>query len=79
MGAFAEMSWEVSQIIEITAYHLARTHVSYYNDDAKHTEGMYRRKPRRHGGTRRTAVLPAERPTKHLCPHRFNGARGLKR
>jgi len=38
MGAFAEMSGDVSRICDITAHDLARTHVSYYNDDAK---GMY--------------------------------------
>ena len=33
--AFAEMSEDVSRICEIIAHDLARTHVSYYNDDAK--------------------------------------------
>jgi len=42
MGAFAEMSGDVSHICDITAYDLARTHVLYYNDDAKRTKGMYR-------------------------------------
>ena len=35
MGAFAEISGDVSRIFDITAHDLARTHVSYYNDDAK--------------------------------------------
>ena len=41
MGAFAEMSEDVSRICGIIAHDLARTHVSYYNDDAKRTKGMY--------------------------------------
>ena len=44
MGAFAEMSGDVSRICDIIAHELARTHVSYYNDDAKRTKGMYRRR-----------------------------------
>ena len=35
VGAFAEMSEDVSRICGIIAHDLARTHVSYYNDDAK--------------------------------------------
>ena len=42
MGAFAKKPGDVSRICEITAHDLARTHVSYYNDDAKRTKGMYR-------------------------------------
>ena len=34
----------MSRICGITAHDLARTHVSYYNDDAKRTRGMYRRR-----------------------------------
>ena len=44
MGAFAEMSEDVSRICDIIAHELARTHVSYYNDDAKRTKGMYRQR-----------------------------------
>ena len=44
MGAFAEMSGDVSRICNIIAHDLARTHVSYYNDDAKRTKGMYRQR-----------------------------------
>ena len=44
MGAFAEMSEDVSRICDINAHDLARTHVSYYNDDAKRTKGMYRQR-----------------------------------
>ena len=44
MGAFAEMSGDVSRICDIIAHDLARTHVSYYNDDAKRTKGMYRQR-----------------------------------
>ena len=42
MGAFAEMSEDVSRICDIIAHDLAQTHVSYYNDDARRTKGMYR-------------------------------------
>ena len=41
MGAFAEMSEDVSRICDIIAHELARTHVSYYNDDARRTKGMH--------------------------------------
>jgi len=44
VGAFAEMPEDVSRICDITAHDLARTHVSYYNDDAKRTKGMYRQR-----------------------------------
>ena len=44
VGAFAEMSEDVSRICDITAHDLARTHVAYYNDDAKRTKGMYRQR-----------------------------------
>ena len=44
VGAFAEMSKDVSRICDITAHDLARTHVSYYNDDAKRIKGMYRQR-----------------------------------
>jgi hypothetical protein len=42
MGAFVEMSEDVSRICDIIAYELARAHVSYYNGDAKQTRGIYR-------------------------------------
>jgi len=41
MGAFAEMPKDVSRICDITAHDLTRTHVSYYNGDAKRTKDMY--------------------------------------
>ena len=44
VGAFAEMPEDVSCICGIIAYDLARTHVSYYNDDAKRAKGMYRQR-----------------------------------
>ena len=44
VGAFAEMSEDVSRICDIIAHDLARTHVSYYNDDSKRTKGMYRQR-----------------------------------
>ena len=50
MGAFAEMSEDVSRIRDIIAHELARTHVSYYNDDAKRTKGMYKQRIQRAWG-----------------------------
>ena len=44
VGAFAEMSEDVSRICDITTHDLARTNVSYYNDDAKRTKGIYRKR-----------------------------------
>jgi len=47
VGAFAEMSEDVIRICDITAHDLARTHVSFYSDDAKRideTKGAYRAK-----------------------------------
>jgi len=38
------ISLDVSRICDIIAHDLARTHVSYYNDDAKRTKGMYRQR-----------------------------------
>ena len=35
VGAFEKMPEDVSRICGIIAHDLARTHVSYYNDDAK--------------------------------------------
>ena len=63
MGAFAEMPGDVSRICGIIAHDLARTHVSYYNDDAKCTKGMYRQRIQKPGGTRRTAAGPASSST----------------
>ena len=44
VGAFAEMSEDVSRICDIIAHDLARTYVSYYNGDAKRIKGMYRQR-----------------------------------
>jgi len=44
MGAFAEMSEDVSRICGIIAHDLARTNVLYYNDDAKRIKGMFRQR-----------------------------------
>ena len=44
VGAFAELSEDVSRICGIITHDLARTHVPYYNDDAKRTKGMYRQR-----------------------------------
>ena len=41
MGALVEMPGEVSHIFDITAHDLARTHVLYYNDDAKRNKRMF--------------------------------------
>ena len=50
MGAFGEMSGDVSRICDIIAQELARIHVSYHNDDAKRTKGMYRQRIQKAGG-----------------------------
>ena len=47
VGAFAEMSEDVSRICDNIAHDLARTHVSYYNGDSK---GMYRQRTRKAWG-----------------------------
>ena len=44
LGAFAEMPEDVSRICYIIAHDLARTRVSYYNDNPKRTKGMYRQR-----------------------------------
>ena len=44
MGAFAEISGDVTRICYIIAHELARTHAPFYNDDAKRTKGMYRQR-----------------------------------
>ena len=44
VGAFAEMSEDVSRICDSIAHDLARTYVSYYNGDAKRIKGMYRQR-----------------------------------
>ena len=44
MGAFVEMPGDVTHICDIIARKLARTHFSYYNDDAKRTKGMCRQR-----------------------------------
>jgi len=40
VGAFTEMSEDASRICGIIARDLARTHVPYYNDDAKRIKGI---------------------------------------
>ena len=50
MGAFAEMSEDVSGICDIIAHDLARTHVSYYNGDARRTKGRYRQRTQKAWG-----------------------------
>ena len=50
MGAFAEMPGDVSCICDIIAHELVWTHVSYYNDDAKRTKGMYTQRIQRAWG-----------------------------
>ena len=50
MGAFAEMPGDVTRICDITAHELVRTHVSYYNGDAKRTKDMYKQRIQRAWG-----------------------------
>jgi len=64
MGAFAEMSGDLSRIYDIIAHDLARIPVSYYNGDAKRTKGMYRQriqKARGHTAHRGRARLLLDR------------------
>ena len=74
VGAFAEMSDDVRRICDIIAHDLARTHVSYYNDDAKRTKGMYRQRIQKawgHTAHRGWAPSPRPRPGPH---HPWPGA-----
>ena len=50
MGAFAEISEDLSCVCDITAHDLARTHVSYYYNDAKRAKGMYRQRTQKAWG-----------------------------
>ena len=50
LAAFADLSEDVSRICDIIAHDLGRTHVSYYNDDAKRTKGMDRQRTQNAGG-----------------------------
>ena len=77
VGAFAEMPEDVSRICDITAHDLARTHVSYYNDDAKRTKGMYRQRIQKagaHGAPRLGPSPPRPRPGPHQAHRGANGA-----
>ena len=81
VGAFAEMSEDVGRICGIIAHDLARTHVSYYNDDAKRTKGMYRQRIQKawehtaHRGWARLLLNRARDLTIHGQAHRgANGA-----
>ena len=80
MGAFAEMSEDVSRIRDIIAHELARNHVSYYIDDAKRTKGMYKQRIQKawgHTAHRGWARLLLDRardliihgPTRHGANH----------
>ena len=85
MGAFAEMPEDMSRICDITAHDLARTHVSshvsYCNDDAKRTKGMYRQRIQKawwiaaHSGWARLLLDRAQDLVIHGPAHRgANGA-----
>ena len=72
MGAFAEMSGDVSRNCDIIAHDLARTHVSYYNDDSKRTKGMYRQRIQEawgHTAHRSWARLLLDRARRDLIIH----------
>ena len=65
VGAFAEMSEDARRICDIIAHDVARTHVSYYNDDAKRSKGMYRQRIQKawgHSAHRGWARLLLRRP-----------------
>jgi len=67
VGAFAEMSEDVSHICGIIAHDLARIHVSYYNSDAKLTKGMYMQRIQKAGGhTAHRGSPPQPRPGPRL-------------
>ena len=75
------MSEDVSRICGIIAHDLARTHVSYYNDDAKRTKGMYRQRIQKawghtaHRGRARLLLNRARDLITHDPAHRSaNGA-----
>ena len=63
MGAFGEMSGNVSRICDIIAHALARIQVSYHNDDARRTKGMYRQRIQKAWGIRRTVAGPVSSST----------------
>ena len=67
MGAFAVMSGDASRICDIIAHELARTHVPYYNGDAKRTKGMYRQRTQKAWGH------TAHRGWARLLPDRARG------
>ena len=71
MGACVEIPGDVSRICGIIAHELARIHVSYYNDDAKRTKGMYRQRIQKawgHTAHRGCARLILDR-TRYLIIH----------
>jgi len=81
VGTFAEMPEDVSRICGITAHDPARTHVSYYNDDAKRTKGLYRQRIQKawghtaHRGWARLLLNRARDLITHdPAHHRANGA-----
>jgi len=75
------MPEDMSRICDIIAHDLARTHVSYYNDDAKRTKGMYRQRIQKawghtaHRGWARLLLNRARDLITHGTAHRgANGA-----
>ena len=71
----------MSRICDIIAHDLARTHVSYYNDYARRTKGMYRTRIQKawghtaHRGWARLLLDRARDLTIHGSAHR--GANGV--
>jgi len=81
VGAFTEISEDVSRIRDIIANDLAQTHVSYYNGNAKRTKGMYRQRMQKawghtaHRGWARLLLNRARDLIMHGPAHRgANGA-----
>ena len=85
VGAFAEMSEDVSRICDIIAHDLARTHVSYYNDDSRRTKGMCRQRIQKawghtaHRGWARLLLNRARGLIIHGPAHRGATARRCRR
>ena len=62
VGSFAEMPEDMSRICEIITHDLERNHVSYYNDYAERTKGMYRQRIQKAWGQKAHRGSPPPQP-----------------